>query len=208
MNNFLQENLFALVLFLLIIILLLIAIIAIVLVKLLLSAKDQKSFSPVIVPTVLPTTESPAPRSGEILSKIKKLAEEHVTESFFCKNHPDNASIGACLICEDVFCEKCLIESDGLCFCKDHFKTFVNNKWSQITDVKTTPATPEEGMFIYQYKRQIWRDRDVPSFVLTHYKINIEHDYIESYIQLNVITSKAEDLKTEIESFRQKKSLE
>ncbi|NOT79426.1 MAG: hypothetical protein HOP07_10580 [Bacteriovoracaceae bacterium] len=204
MNNFLQENLFALVLFLLIIILLLIAIIAIVLIKLLLSTKEQKSFSSVLVPTV----ETPTPRSGEILSKIKKLAEEHVTESFFCKNHPDNASIGACLICEDVFCEKCLIESDGLCFCKDHFKTFVNNKWSQITDVKTTPATPEEGMFIYQYKRQIWRDRDIPSFVLTHYKINIEHDYIESYIQLNVITSKAEDLKMEIESFRQKKSLE
>ena len=198
MNNFLHENLFAIILFLLLIILLLIALIGIVIVKLLLTPKNEvvasasvkKDESEVIIPII------------ESSKKLKKLAEEPVVEKFFCANHPDSPSAGACLICEDVFCEKCLIEHDSLYFCKEHFKIFANNKWKQITDVKTTPNTPDDGLFIYHFKRQIWREKETPSFVLTHYKINIEEDYIESYIQLNVIEKDADRLSDEIENYK------
>ncbi len=198
MNNLLQDNLIFIVLFLLLIILLLMTVMAIVLVKLLLSSKDKKETAKVVTPEII----KPSSLKEEALSRFKKISQEQVVEKYFCENHPETPSSGTCLICEDVFCEKCIIEHESLYFCKEHFKTFVNNKWKQITDVKTTPSTPEDGLFIYHFKKQIWIERELPSFVLTHYKINIEHDFIESYIQLNVIESKADDLKNEIEEFK------
>lgn len=196
MNNFLQENLFAIILFLLLIILLLIGIIAFVVVKLLMTKNNQSP--PLVTPVVL----NPAKENEAI--KIKKLSEERVQEKFFCENHPEVQSSGSCLICEEVFCEKCLIEHENMYFCKEHFKTFANNKWKQITDVKTTPNTPEDGLFIYHFKRHLWRDKQTPSFVLTHYKINIEEDFIESFIQLNVLEQDADLLSDEIEKFKAK----
>lgn len=195
MNNFFQENIFAIILFLLLIILLLIALIGVIVVKLLLGPKDLvqvkevASASPAITPEVITPT-------------FKKLSEEKVVEKYYCENHKDIPSIGSCLICEDVFCEQCLIEHDGLYFCKEHFKIFANHKWKQITDVKTTPDTPEDGLYIYSFKRLLWRERKVPSFVLTHYKINIEEDFIESFIQLNVVVESAEELSGELENFK------
>jgi len=168
MNDFLQNNLLTLIVFLLLIILLLIGVLSFVVIKLL----AQKSVGPVFTP-------SPLPKTSEILSTS-------VVEKYVCHNHKDQPTVGACLICEDVFCETCLIEHEGLFFCKDHFKTYANNHWKQITDLKTTPNTPEEGLFIYEFKRKVWNKNSIPSFVLTHYKINVEDDLIESYIQLHV----------------------
>lgn len=201
MNTFLQDNLYAIILFLLFIILLLIALIGIVLVKLLLTKNEQPQAmaQPTVEkerPVLVPVIETPA--------KIRKLAEETVVEKYYCENHPDVPSTGACLICEDVFCEQCLIEHEGLYFCKEHFKIFASNKWKQITDVKTTPNTPEDGLYIYHFKRHLWKDKKIPSFVLTHYKINIEEDFIESFIQLNVVEEKAEELLADIEKFKAK----
>lgn len=201
MNTFLQDNLYAIILFLLFIILLLIALIGIVLVKLLLTKNEQPQAAPQLAvekerPVLVPVVETPA--------KLRKLAEETVVEKYYCENHPDIPSTGACLICEDVFCEQCLIEHEGLYFCKEHFKIFASNKWKQITDVKTTPNTPEDGLYIYHFKRHLWKDKKIPSFVLTHYKINIEEDFIESFIQLNVVEEKAEELLADIEKFKAK----
>lgn len=196
MNNFFQENIFAIILFLLLIILLLIALIGVVVVKLLLSPKDsvQTKTAPPANPPILATEA--------LIPLYKKLSEEKVVEKYYCDNHKDIPSVGACLICEDVFCEQCLIEHDGLYFCKEHFRVFANNKWKQITDVKTTPETPEDGLYIYNFKRHLWNDRQIPSFVLTHYKINIEEDFIESFIQLNVSVDAAEGLMEDLEKFK------
>ena len=94
MNTFLQDNLYAIILFLLFIILLLIALIGSVLVKILLTKKDNPealtSFEKER-PVLLPTIETPA--------KLRKLAEEIVIEKYYCDNHPDIASAGTCLIC-------------------------------------------------------------------------------------------------------------
>lgn len=200
MNTFLQENLLAIIVFLLLIILLLIALIGVVLVKLLLSPKNQ---APAPTPAASSEPIVLNPVVGPAI-KIKKLSEEHVDEKFFCENHPEVASVGSCLICEDVFCEKCLVEHENMYFCKEHFKTFANNKWKQITDVKTTPNTPEDGLYIYHFKRHIWKDKQTPSFVLTHYKINIEEDFIESFVQLNVLEADADGLAEDIERFKAK----
>jgi hypothetical protein len=201
MNQFLQDNLTAIILFLLLIILLLIALIGVVIVKLLLSPKNETPIQP-SAPIPAPPVQAIKEEIIEVISKYKKLSEERVEEKYFCENHPAVPSAGACLICEEVFCEKCLIEHDGLYFCKEHFKTFTSNKWKQITDTRTTPNTPEDGLYIYHFKRNLWKERSAPSFVLTHYKINIEEDFIESFIQLNVLEKDAEFLAKEIEEFK------
>ena len=88
-------------------------------------------------------------------------------------------------------------------FCKEHFRIFANSKWHQITDVRTTPDTPEEGLFVYNFKRDIWKDKNIPTFVMTHYKINIDNDFIESFVQLNVREEDVEKLTKEIEKYKQ-----
>jgi hypothetical protein len=131
-----------------------------------------------------------------------KKKHEQIQENYYCIHHKEEASVGSCLICEEVFCEDCLIEHDGMHFCKEHFRIFANHKWKQITDVKTTPDTPEEGVFIHDFKRELWKERNLPTFVMTHYKINIENDYIESFIQLNVREEDAEKLSEELKNYK------
>ncbi len=193
MNEFFQSHLVTIILFLLFIILLLIGIIGFVLVKLLMQNKP----TPASAPAQVIQQKEPEPKPA-----VKKVSEEHIVEKFYCSNHPDAQSVGGCLICEDVFCENCLIEHDGLYFCKEHFRVFANNKWKQITDVKTTPDTPIDGLYVYHFKRKLWKEENMPSFILTHYKINIENDFIESFVQLNVIESEADRLEAEIKKYQ------
>jgi hypothetical protein len=166
MNQFLQNNLFTLILFLLFIILLLVGVLTFIVFKLL----AQKNQNHDQITPILPITPKPPT----------------VVEKYTCSNHKDLPTVGSCLICEDVFCESCLIEHEGMYFCRDHFKIYANFKWIQVTDFKTNANEPEAGLFIYEFKRKAWSKKGIPSFVLTHYKINVEDDLIESYIQLHV----------------------
>lgn len=128
--------------------------------------------------------------------------KDKIVESNYCLNHHDILAIGTCLICEEVFCDLCLADHESMHFCKEHFKLYASNNWKQITDIKTTPDTPEEGLHVYNFKRNLWRKKNTPSFVITHYKINIENDYIESFIQLNVREFDAETLTLEIQKYK------
>lgn len=191
MNQFIQENSFAIIGLLVLIIFIMMSVMIFILYKLL-TAKKQE---PVI------------PKSVEVPAEFKKFSHlkkpEHIVESFHCSHHPDIPSVASCLICEEVFCENCLVEHESMHFCKEHFRIFANSKWTQITDVRTTPDTPEEGLFIYNFKRDIWKDKNIPTFVMTHYKINIENDFIESFVQLNVREEDVEKLSREIEKYKQ-----
>lgn len=196
MNEFLQNNLITIIVFLLLIILVLIGLIGFVLVRLLLQKENKPQpvvVAPVVQEPIIVNTKK---------SHLAKYVEEPVVEKYFCNNHPEAQSIGSCLICEDVYCEKCLVEHEGLYFCKEHFKIFANNKWQQITDVKTTPDTPIDGLYVYHFKRKIWKENNVPAYILTHYKINIENDFIESFIQLYVREQEADKLSNDISFFQ------
>lgn len=174
MNNLnLQTLLFVTIIFLFLIIILLIVILALFIFK---KQEEIKDLNP---------TRKKAPK---------------IEEKFICKNHPDQSTAGPCLICEDVFCEDCLVEHEGCFFCKEHFKIFISHKWITITDIKTTPDTPEAGLFVWDFKRKIWNQDQLPTFILTHYKINLDHDFIESYVQLNVREEDAEMLKSQLKN--------
>jgi hypothetical protein len=147
-----------------------------------------------------------APSPGQIeLKAIHELRKKAATpnseleESNFCKIHPKEHSMGSCLMCEGDFCEDCLIEHDSLYFCKEHFKIFANNQWEKISDVLTTAETPEASFPIYKFKRNLWENEGRPSFVVTHYKINVSSDHIESYVQLHVKKDDALELKKSLD---------
>jgi hypothetical protein len=125
MNEMIQNNLFTIILVLLFFIFVLIGLLVYIVVRLI----NQKNN----LPSSIQTESIPA-----IEKKLKYPIEEPVVEKFYCINHKETASAGSCLMCEDVFCENCLVEHEGIYFCKDHFRIFANNKWVQISDIKTT----------------------------------------------------------------------
>jgi hypothetical protein len=185
MNQLLQNNLVAIIVFLLMLVFLLMGGMIFILMKLLVGKKAE------------PEKEALVP----VPSKTK-LSPEPIVEKYFCLHHKDAISVGSCLICEEVFCADCLVDHESMHFCKEHFRTYANFKWKQITDTRTTPDTPEEGLHIYHFKRDIWLNKNIPSFVMTHYKINIENDYIESFIQLNVREDDVEKLSNELLKYK------
>jgi hypothetical protein len=182
MNALIQENLLLIVIFFSLALFSMAAIIAYLVFKL-----SKISTNPVV--------------ETENLSQ-KKFKKISVTEKYYCTKHPDRPTVGSCLLCEDVFCEDCLVEHEGMYFCKEHFKVYAAHRWTQITDVRTTPNEPELGLFVYDFKRKIWKESSTPTFVLTHYKINVEGDFIESYIQLNVREEDEVSLRIELEKFQ------
>jgi hypothetical protein len=192
MNQFIVDNTFAIIGLLFLIIFILMGAMIYILYRLLMRNRYQSSQAS-IDPEVIANSEAK-------LTHAKHPGK--VVEKFHCHNHFDEASVGSCLICEEVFCENCLIEHESMHFCQEHFRVFANNKWKQITDVRTTPDTPEEGLFIYNFKRDMWKERGIPGFVMTHYKINIENDFIESFIQLNVREAEAENLSLELLKYK------
>lgn len=185
MNQFLQNNIISIVVSFLLLIFILISVFIFIFIKILRQKKTSDSLE------VTPSREDQD-------KKIKEL----ILEKNFCLIHTEVLASGSCLICEDVFCEKCLVDHENMHFCKDHFRLFSNFKWKQITDEKTTPDTPLDGLYIYNFKRTLWIKKNIPTFVMTHYKINIENDYIESFVQLNVRESDAEKLTLDILKYK------
>jgi hypothetical protein len=130
---------------------------------------------------------------GEVVPEVPQRA------TMFCQNHPGIKSSGICAICEEPFCEDCLKEADKLHFCPDHYEVYNNNSWSPIVTVKTTPNRPEDGIFIYNFKEKIWKEESIPTFIVTNYKINVESDFIESYVSYFVKDEDAGQLKQRLD---------
>ncbi len=124
---------------------------------------------------------NPLPSSS--YASINTPNELSQTEGF-CTNHSDIIAQGTCAICGDLFCETCLKTYEMLHFCSEHYQTFINHTWVEVETIKTSPSDPEGGLALYSYKEKMWREFKIPSYILTHYKIDIENDLIESHIKL------------------------
>ncbi len=101
-----------------------------------------------------------------------------------CYNHPQIPSTGTCSICNKTFCETCLKEFEKLNFCTNHYQLFLKHEWDEIDTVKTTPDQPEKALYLYRFKEKIWAKDNIPTYIITHYKINIDDDHIESHVKL------------------------
>lgn len=133
--------------------------------------------------------------SAEESNKLNQSSFEGLENCHFHEKEPGK---GSCCMCEKSCCESCLKEYDGLTFCPEHLRTFSENKWIDITNVKTTPNNPEAAIYIYEFKKELWKNRNIPTYIVTHYKINIDGDHIESYVMLYVRSQDEENLRNKI----------
>ncbi len=136
-------------------------------------------------------------------SDKESISEENLSKLEFeglqnCHFHEKEPGKGSCCMCEKSCCETCLKEYDGLTFCPEHLRTFSENKWTDITNVKTTPNNPEAAIYIYEFKKELWKSDNIPTYIMTHYKINIDGDHIESYVMLYVRSQDEEMLRDKI----------
>lgn len=119
------------------------------------------------------------------------------SEEFYCTNHPEEMSSGTCDICEKAFCAHCLKNHKNLHFCPEHLQIFLTSKWDVVTTVKTNPEETTEGVHLYQVKNDLWKE-GIPSYLETQYKINIENDFIESFVALYARLGDIELVKTRL----------
>lgn len=136
-------------------------------------------------------------RNRSEVSSIEKETQHQETTAF-CHIHEKEHAKGTCSICSESFCESCLKEHEGMTFCPEHLKTFCENKWVDITNIKTTPNNPEAAVYVYEFKKELWKQNNTPAFIVTHYKINIDGDHIESYVMLYVRSQDEEVLKNKL----------
>lgn len=116
----------------------------------------------------------------------------------YCVNHTSEKAVALCAVCSKTLCEECASEAENLYFCSEHFQTYLESEWISLTNIKTTPDNPTEGVALYEFKDTLWNKEHVPTFIVTHYRINIESDFIESYVQLHVRKEDEEVLKEKI----------
>lgn len=107
-----------------------------------------------------------------------------VTESFSCYNHPESFAVATCAICEEAICEHCHKDWNGLHLCPEHFGLYSKHQWIEIAEIKTTPNEPEKGHKLYHFKQSLWSDEKIPMYLVTHYKIDVDGDFVESWVKL------------------------
>lgn len=148
----------------------------------------------------------PDDKIDELIDAVKSGFEKsnEVKQGHFCKLHPGIKAAGTCAVCDEMFCEDCLMELDSLNLCPEHFRLVNENEWSVIDSVKTDSNDPEMSMYLYHFKKKLWKENMIPTYVVTHYQINVEHDQIVSQIDLFAKRSEQFSISSELEKFKQK----
>lgn len=154
--------------------------------------KDQKKSPP---------AESPEgayhPAILDRLKEARKLKAKRA--DLFCPNHPEEPGEVTCGICGKLFCPVCVKPFKSLHFCREHLPLIMNSTWEEVLTVKTTTEDPEQGVRVYDTKKRIFEEENLPTYVETHYKINIDQDHIETYL---VVFARTEELTEVRERFR------
>src|SRR5690606_26796555 len=104
--------------------------------------------------------------------------------------------VATCAICEEAVCENCHKDWEGLHLCPEHFGLYGKHTWLEIAEIRTTPTAPEKGHKLYHFKHKLWSDEKIPAYLVTHYKIDVDGDHIESWVKLFAREEDADQLTT------------
>jgi len=152
------------------------------------------------------TAPSETPKSAyeHYHPEIKKRLEgieftNPVAENIFCPIHPEEAGEVQCGMCGKYFCNKCIRPMKSIYFCKEHMAVFLRNQWEEILTLKTSSSDPEAGVRLYDKKQLIFTEHKIPTYIETHYKIDVDSDFIETYLVLYAQENQAEQVKELLE---------
>ncbi|MGE3608932.1 MAG: hypothetical protein AB7I27_05050 [Bacteriovoracaceae bacterium] len=87
-----------------------------------------------------------------------------------CSNHLFKKGEASCVICQNLFCDKCIIEEGNLHFCREHHFLFQQKKWTRILSITSSASEPELGVELYELKNRLYTKHSIPTYVETHYK--------------------------------------
>lgn len=133
------------------------------------------------------------PAIQERLKELKAVKPRRA--DLFCPNHPDEPGEVTCAICDRLFCKACIKPFKTLHFCKEHLPLVMRHDWEEVLTVKTSTHDPEEGVRVYDAKKRLFEDQNLPTYIETHYKINVDQDYIETYLVVFAIKENVEVVK-------------
>lgn len=132
----------------------------------------------------------------EVLKRMKDIEKvKHKRAELFCPNHPEEPGEVSCAICDHIFCKSCVKPFKTMHFCKEHIPLVMQNEWDEVLTIKTSTNDPEQGVRLYDIKKQLLQDENIPTYIETHYKINVDHDHIETYLVLFGIKENIPELK-------------
>lgn len=152
--------------------------------------KDKKEGTPVNAPGSQPDYH---PAILERMKKVQKVKARR--PDLFCPNHPEEPGEVTCGICDKLFCKNCIKPFKSLHFCREHLPLVMNHQWEEVMTVKTSTQDPEHGVRIYETKKEIFEKEDLPTYIETHYKINIDQDHIETYLVVFAIAEQLGKIK-------------
>jgi hypothetical protein len=132
----------------------------------------------------------------EIIERMKTLENIKPKRSeLFCPNHTEEPGETVCAICDKLFCKSCIKPFKSMHICKEHLPLLMKYNWVEALIIKTSTHDPEQGVRLYDFKKEIFQEKDIPAYIETHYKINVDMDYIETYLVLFVISDNLEEIK-------------
>jgi hypothetical protein len=135
----------------------------------------------------------------DILARMKEMKGAHLQQSnLFCPNHKEEPGEAPCAICDKLFCKSCIRPFKSLHFCKEHLQLIMHNEWEEVLTLKTSTQFPEEGVKLYESKKFLFEESHIPTYIETHYKINIDQDYIETYLVLFSIKENTEAVRSKL----------
>lgn len=140
------------------------------------------------------------PAIVERMKALEPLKAPKRTE-LFCPNHPDEPGEASCAICDQLYCKACIRPFKSLHFCREHLQLIMRYEWQEVLTIKTSTHDPDEGVRLYDLKKQLFQKEDMPTYVETHYKINVDHDYIETYLVVFGMKDKLESVKERFQQF-------
>lgn len=149
---------------------------------------------------IKPEETHKAAESSRFHPDIQKRLDElqftsPVTEDIFCPYHPQEAGEVQCGMCARYFCPKCVRPMKSIYFCKEHMALYLRHQWQEVLTLKTSSDDPEAGVRLVDKKQEIFTKYQIPTYIETHYKIDVDSDFIETYLVLFAQDDRVEQVK-------------
>jgi hypothetical protein len=139
----------------------------------------------------------------EILNRLKLVEKvKPKRRELFCPNHPDEPGEANCGVCDQLYCSTCIRPFKSMHLCKEHLALVMNNEWDEVLTLKTSTKDPEQGVKLYDIKKKIFKEEHIPIYIETHYKINVDQDYVETYLVLFALKAEVADVKNKLIEFQ------
>ena len=120
-----------------------------------------------------------------------------------CQFHPQIKAETSCAICEALICETCAKPQGKIHFCPEHNETFKSNQWEILESVKASPDDTRASEYLYKFKKSLWKEKNVPTYIQVHYQINVDDDTIISEVKLFCIKEHAQQYRLLIHNHKE-----